>query len=75
MYMVLVVLQGMPILPKYKYNVKGSQSQLTLVFDSLIPKPSPSFLLIAVRQSGRAPGTFPHVSDVMGRNSVLPTVL
>ena len=37
---------------------------------SLVPRPPPSFPLLAVRKSGRGPGTFPHVSDVMGRKAV-----
>ena len=34
---------------------------------SLVPRPAPSFLSLAVRLSGRGPGTFPHVSDVTDR--------
>ena len=34
---------------------------------SLVPRPPPSFPSLAVRKSGRGPGTFPHVSDVMDR--------
>ena len=37
---------------------------------SLIPRPPPSFPSLAVRKSGRGPGTFPHVSDVTGRKAV-----
>ena len=31
---------------------------------SLVPRPAPSFPSLAVRLSGRGPGTFSHVSDV-----------
>ena len=34
---------------------------------SLVPRPAPSFLSLAVRLSGRGPGTFSHVSDVTDR--------
>ena len=34
---------------------------------SLVPRPAPSFPSLAVRLSGRGPGTFPHVSDVTDR--------
>ena len=34
---------------------------------SLIPRPSLSFLLLAVWKSGRGPGTFAHVSHVTYR--------
>ena len=34
---------------------------------SLAPRPSPTFLSLAMRLSGRGPGTFPHVSDVTDR--------
>ena len=37
---------------------------------SLVPRPSPSFPSLAVRLSGRGPGTFSHVSDVTGRKAV-----
>ena len=37
---------------------------------SLVPRPPPSFPSLAVRKSGRGPGTFPHVSDVTGRKAV-----
>ena len=36
-------------------------------FVSLVPRPAPSFPSLAVRLSGRGPGTFPHVSDVTDR--------
>ena len=34
---------------------------------SLVPRHPPSFPSLAVRKSGRGPGTFPHVSDVTDR--------
>ena len=34
---------------------------------SLVPRPPPSFLSLAVRKSWREPGTFRHVSDVTDR--------
>ena len=34
---------------------------------SLVPRPAPSFPSLAVRLSGRGPGTFSHVSDVTDR--------
>ena len=37
------------------------------VSHSLVPRPPPSFPSLAVRKSGRRPGTFPHVSDVTDR--------
>ena len=37
---------------------------------SLVPRPAPSFPSLAVRLSGRGPGTFSHVSDVTGRKAV-----
>ena len=37
------------------------------VWDSLVPRPPPSFPSLAVRKSGRGPGTFPHVSNVTDR--------
>ena len=37
---------------------------------SLVPRPSPSFLSLAVRLCGRGPGTFSHVSDTTGRKTV-----
>ena len=33
-------------------------------FFSLIPRPPPSFLVLAVWKSGREPGIFSHMSDV-----------
>ena len=35
--------------------------------DLIVPRPSPSFPLLAEWLSGRGPGTFPHVSDVTDR--------
>ena len=37
---------------------------------SIDPRPSPSFLLLAVRLSRRGPGTFSHMNDFMGRKTV-----
>ena len=37
---------------------------------SLIPRPSPSFLLLAVRKNGRGPGTYYHMSYVEDFNCV-----
>ena len=34
---------------------------MTCIDNSLVPRPPPSFLSLAVRKSGRGPGTFPHV--------------
>ena len=39
----------------------------TIAIGSLVPRPAPSFPSLAVRLSGRGPGTFPHVSDVTDR--------
>ena len=36
---------------------------------SLVPRPAPSFPSLAVRLSGRGPGTFPHISDVTDREN------
>ena len=43
------------------------EEDATLVCSSLVPRPTPSFPSLAVRLSGRGPGTFPHVSDVTDR--------
>ena len=43
------------------FNVVGS---------SLVPRPLPSFLSLAVQLSGRRPSTVSHVSDVTGRKTV-----
>ena len=42
----------------------------TLTRTSLVSRPTPSFPSLAVRLSGRGPGTFSHVSDVKGRKMV-----
>ena len=36
---------------------------------SLVARPSPSFLSLAVWLSGKGPGTFSHVSDITGRKT------
>ena len=40
------------------------------IFNSLVPRPSPSFPSLVVQLSGSGPGTFSHVSDVTGRKMV-----
>ena len=36
----------------------------------LVPRPLPSFPSLAIQLSGRGPGTFSHVSDIMGRKTL-----
>ena len=51
-------------------QVKPWNSSMVWIFNSLVPRPSPSFPSLVVQLSGRGPGTFSHVSDVTGRKMV-----
>ena len=46
--------------PYHKSLSAPSFHDYVLVWGSLAPRPSPSFQSLAVRLSGRGPGTFPH---------------
>ena len=54
------------IIPTCYHRNKG-EVEYILGINSLVPRPSHSFPSLAVRLSGRGPGTFSHVRDVTDR--------